>query len=150
MAREEAQAVLELAIRKEQEAHQLYQQAAQTTTDRGVKALTTELAEEELNHIRVLKSLELDRLQEHELSRIQTLGISDFLVDKPTLEGAALQDVLIFAMKREEKAHSFMASMAQAVEDSLTRKLLEILAQEELKHKDRLETFYEQVFLKEN
>ena len=150
MAREEAQAVLDLAIRKEQETHQVYQQAAQATTDRGVKALATELAEEELNHAKVLRSLELGRLQEHEFVRIQTLGISDFLLDKPTLEGAGLQDVLIFAMKREEKAHSFMAKMAEAVEDSLTRKLLEILAQEELKHKARLESFYEQVFLKEN
>src|SRR3989304_3358004 len=102
MAREEAQAVLDLAIRKEQETHQVYQQAAQATTDRGVKALATELAEEELSHVKVLKSLELGRLQEHEFVRIQTLGISDFLLDKPTLEGAGLQDVLIFAMKREE------------------------------------------------
>jgi rubrerythrin len=61
-----------------------------------------------------------------------------------TLEpNAGYQDILLFAAKREKAAHDFYRTMAELVDDALIHNIFQMLANEEMKHKNRLERMYE-------
>jgi rubrerythrin len=57
--------------------------------------------------------------------------------------GMTYKDILIVAMKREEKAMNFYNDFGEKTGDKEHRKLFQLLAQEESKHKLRLETMYD-------
>ena len=69
--------------------------------------------------------------------------ISEYLTGGETLEGAGLQDTLIFAIKREQQAVEFYSKMMGIMRDETAKRLCERLVHEELKHKLRLEIFYD-------
>ena len=54
--------------------------------------------------------------------------------------GMTYADILRLAMKREEKAHNFYMDFGKQASKEEHRKLFEFLAQEEAKHKLKLET----------
>ncbi|MCK5733915.1 MAG: rubrerythrin, partial [Candidatus Latescibacteria bacterium] len=60
------------------------------------------------------------------------------------------QDALILAMKREEEAHQLYSDMGAWTNDPELEKMFAMLAQEEAKHKLRLETEYDEYVLAEN
>lgn len=142
--------ILKQAVAREKEAHQVYSDAKEIIKDPGAKKLISDLAAEELGHVRKLEHYKAEGLLPKEMKKIQDLHISDYLVDKELTPTMNLQDVLIFAMKREKKAHEFYLNMSKAVEESDARHLFDILAQEELSHKNRLETFYDDVVYQED
>ncbi len=53
-------------------------------------------------------------------------------------------------MKREQKAYEFYARMLKVVTSEDVRSLFEELAAEELEHKAKIETEYDEVVYKEN
>ncbi|MBM3213042.1 hypothetical protein FJZ33_12530 [Candidatus Poribacteria bacterium] len=60
------------------------------------------------------------------------------------------QDILIMAMKREESAVKLYTDLASRVQEPKMNKLLQFMAQEESKHKLRLETEYDKNVLRED
>ncbi len=76
--------------------------------------------------------------------------ISEYLTGGDTLEGAGLQDLLVFAMKREQQAVEFYSQMMGVMRDETAKRLCERLVHEELKHKLRLEQFYDKLFYGED
>ena len=74
------------------------------------------------------------------------LKLSDYLRGPETLEGAGLQEVLIFTMKREQQSVAFYSQMMGALRQEKAKMLCSRLAQEELKHKMKLELEYEKLF----
>jgi hypothetical protein len=127
---------------------------AQTKTqDPGAIALMKELADEELKHSQWLKNLKEGKKTgpgawNREI--VPNLMISEYLTGADTLEGAGLQDTLIFAMKREQQAVDFYSRMMGVLRDRSTKRLCQRLVHEELKHKLRLETLYDDLFYKED
>jgi len=79
----------------------------------------------------------------YEFKKIEDLKISDYLVDITYEPGMTYNDLLKLAMKREEKAYKFYSTNAQRIQDSTVAKSFEILAQEELIHKNILEKLYD-------
>ncbi len=142
--------ILKQALAKEKEAHKVYSDALKIVKDPGARKLISDLAKEELGHVRYLERYKTEGLQLREMKKIQDLRISDYLVEKELSPDMNLQDVLIFAMKREQKAHEFYLNLSKAVDDADAKRLFDILAQEELSHKNRLETFYDDVIYKED
>ena len=69
--------------------------------------------------------------------------ISEYLTGGDTLDGAGLQDTLIFAVKREQQAVDFYSRMMGIMRYQAAKRLCERLVHEELKHKLRLEMFYD-------
>ena len=53
-------------------------------------------------------------------------------------------DLLVIAMKREERAHDMYAELERRAADDATRKVFSLLKTEELKHKRKLEGEYEE------
>ena len=137
--------LLDAAIYKEIASQAVYIAGQGQTQDPGAKALMQELAMEELKHSEWLKNLKdkgLEKRDWHQ-ERIPNLMISQYLTGGDTLEGAGLQDTLIFAIKREQQAIEFYSQMMSVMRDKTIKRLCETLAQEELKHKLRLEIFYD-------
>lgn len=62
---------------------------------------------------------------------------------------ADYQEILIYAAKREKETHDFYVELAKKYLDKEIGRIFARLAHEELKHKYRLETEYDDIVLKE-
>lgn len=144
--------LLDTAVYKEIASQAFYIAGQQGIDDPGAKSLMKELAEEEFRHSQILKEVTERDWKESEWHRekIPDLKISEYLIVGDKLEGAGLQDTLIFAMKREQHSVEFYSRMMSALRSEDTKLLCERLVHEELKHKRRLEIFYDDLFYGED
>jgi len=149
---EELAELLDSAIYKEIASQALYEAAQKKTRDPAAKALLQELAKEEFSHSQRLKKLKEKGFRQCDWhpEQVPNLKISEHLTGPDTIKGAGLQDTLIFAMKREQQAVEFYSKMMGLMRDKTAQQLCESLAHEELKHKLRLETLYDDLFYGEN
>jgi len=144
--------LLDTAIYKEIASQAFYIAGQSKTQDPGAKALMKELTEEELKHSQLLKNLKEKGLWKLGWYRekVPNLMISEYLTGGETLESAGLQDTLIVAMKREQQSVDFYSRMMGIMKDQAAKRLCERLVHEELKHKLRLEIFYDGFFYGED
>ncbi len=140
--------LLDMAVYKEIASQALYEAGQGRTQDPGARALMKELAEEELKHSKWLKDFKERGLEKRGWHRqkVPNLMISEYLTGGESLEGAGLQDTLIFALKHEQQAIEFYLKMMGIMRDAMAKRLCERLVHEELKHKLKLETFYDDLF----
>jgi rubrerythrin len=61
-----------------------------------------------------------------------------------------LQNTLVFAMKREQESVEFYSQLMGAFRHEDAKRLCERLVHEELKHKQRLELLYDDLFYGED
>lgn len=142
--------ILKQAAVKEQESFEFYRDALEIVKDAGARQLIDELAKEELAHKGRLENFKPGELKDYEMKKIRDLRISEFLVEEDITEKSGFQAVLIKAMKKEQNAYEFFTRMIDAIDDKEVKKLFEVLANEELDHKNRLETYYDDVVYSEN
>jgi rubrerythrin len=144
--------LLNMAIYKEIVSQALYIAAQPKTQDPGAQALMKELADEELKHSVWLKNLKDEGTEKRHwhLEKVPELKISEYLTTADTLTGAGLQDTLAFAMKREQQSVEFYSKMMSIMRDRSAKQLCQTLVSEELKHKFRLETLYDEIFYAED
>ncbi len=144
--------LLDTAIYREIASQAFYIAGQSKTQDPGARALLKELAREELKHSRWLKSFKEKGLAKRgwHQGKVSNLMISEYLTGGDTLEGAGLQDALTLAIKREHQAVEFYSRMMSVMRDETARHLCQRLAHEELKHKLKLETFYDDLFYSED
>ncbi len=149
---DELSELLETAIYKEIEAQALYSAGQKKTQDPGAVSLMKELAKEELRHAEELKRLKDKGLKKNawHQKRVPDLKIAEYLTAADSVEGAGLQELLVFAMKREQQSVEFYSRMMTAMRNEEAKRLCEGLAQWELRHKLRLELLYEGLFYKED
>lgn len=144
--------LLDSAMYKEIASQAFYIAGQSRSQDPGAKALMKELADGELKHSQWLKELKEEGVEKRSWhkEKIPNLMISEYLADGDTLEGASLQDVLVFAVKREQQAIEFYSKMMGVMRDRSAKRLCQRLVGEELRHKLRLETFYDDLFYSED
>lgn len=143
---------LELALSKEKESIRLYTAAQEKVLNPGSIGLLKELVEEEKKH----RSKILDAMRDVEKAKeiggfetkITDLKIVDYLEDVSLSPEADYQQILIYAGKREKATHDFYIELGRSYKDEEIGKTFTKLAQEELKHKYRLEQEYDDVILK--
>jgi rubrerythrin len=136
------------AIYKEIAAEAFYIAAQSKTEDPGARALMKELADGELKHSGLLKNLKETGWQTgawHQ-EKVPDLMVSQYLTAPDSLEGAGLQETLIFAMKREQQSVEFYSRMMGLVSGEDAKNLCQRLVHEELRHKLKLELYYEDLF----
>lgn len=142
--------LLDTAIYKEIASEALYIAAQGKTDDPGAKTLLKELAAEEKGHqsrLKKLKDKDFSKRDWHH-EKVTDLKMSEYLTGGETLEGAGLQDTLIFAMKKEQGSVEFYSRMMGTLVDGNAKRICEGLVHDELKHKLRLETLYDDLFYK--
>ena len=144
------QQMIKDAIRKEQEARQLYTDAMSEATDPGARSLLRELADQEAGHERALRSLTADQLLDRKIPDVADLQIGDYLVEKEITEDSTFQDILIYAMKREDESWRLYEGLRAKAEDDEIEQLVARLAAEEKTHKNRLEMLYDDIVYAED
>lgn len=138
------------AADEEDKSYKFYTDAIKLTEDAAAKIWLKELADEEIKHKNMLQDFDTSGISKFAPGEVQDLHITEFLVDKDVADIKTFQDVLIVAMKKEQKAYHFYVSMAQSSDNEDMRNLCRILAHEELKHKHRIEQYYDDMIFREN
>jgi len=153
MAEKEIKAIIERAIKFEEDSYNLYTSASRRIKDPGAKAGLAELAGQEEKHKAKLEGMlrgNLDWIVSvGRKAKVKDLKIGGALEAKAITEESLLQDVLALAIKREEATGAFYAQMAALVEPGPEKALFEMLAKEETKHKLYVESIYEEEVYKE-
>ncbi|MFH1006619.1 MAG: ferritin family protein [Candidatus Latescibacterota bacterium] len=144
------EAILAFAIEKEQETAEFYVWASGLSDRANLRTMFLDLAGEERKHEAMLKGLDPRHLQTHLLAPVRDLKISDYLVDVAFSPDMDYQDALILATKREGRAQQFYLDLATHTDESALKNLFAVLAQEEARHKLRLETEYDENVLSDN
>ena len=140
--------VLRFAIRKEADAAAFYRMAADRSNP-GVKKAFEELAREEEGHQKKLEGFDPKKVQKMKVEKPEGLGIAEWVEDVPFSSDMSYADLLRMAIKNEEKSESLYTATARSVTDPPLRKILMVLAQEETRHKKRLEKIYDDEVLTE-
>lgn len=137
--------IIDFAIKREEEAYNFYKEWAGKVKPE-IKPLFEKLAEEEVKHKEKLlevKSGELRKFVESGSREVLDMKMTDYLVDVEVKPDMSYQDALILAMKREKMAFRFYEDFANKSTDENVKNLFISLAQEEARHKLRIEILYD-------
>ncbi len=146
----EFKAVVEFALEREKEAVEFYQECAGLARYNAMKEAFLEMAEEEKKHVRMLENFKPGQVETMRLKKIPNLKIADYIVATEFDPSMSYKEVLELAMQREDSAYRLYTSLSADTDDPSITKLFQILAQEELKHKNRFEQEYDDVVYKED
>ena len=144
------QEIINFALDNEKEAVSFYQTCSQKVSRQEMKEAFMQMAQEEQEHIRKLNNFDPDRIEESELHKIPNLRIGEYMVDMEFRPNMGYAELLVLAIKKEEKAYNLYSLLAKQAPNHSVMNLFNLLAQEELKHKLRLEKEYDEEVLKEN
>ncbi len=147
--------ILDYAIDQEQQAQTFYQSMADKMTNQAQKKMFEELVAQEKSHESRLKAVKADRVLLPEPTKVTDLKIVDYSVDVTEEEIAQsekpeVQKAYLLAMKKEKAACKMYTDLAETSDIPPFTELFQSLATEEAKHKLKLETEYDDHYLKEN
>lgn len=143
--------LVDFAMQEERQANALYLRAAGMIADKGAQILLREMAAMEKGHEKKLLDFKEGGLPVLKSGgKVRDLKIGDYLVDIKLRQNSTIQEVLIFAIKGEMKSQSLYSDMASVMSDPARQEFMKALAEEELKHKNDLETLYDDIINKEN
>jgi len=147
--------ILEFAVAREAESHQLYKVLADRAQNPAMRELILEFAAEELEHKAKLE-LELMKLgkvvrepEEPEEARdLADFDLARYIVDTGLPLHMDYEDLLLLGMKKEKAAFRLYIDLAAIVKDREARETLLSLAEEEARHKVQLEIDYDNLVRK--
>lgn len=140
--------IIQFAIEREIEAYNFYTGATQNIKYSGGKELFSSLAKEEEGHRKLLENLNMEKIAQKRIEKVPDLHISDYLVEVDLRPDLSYADILRVAMKREEKSLKLYNDMKESNTDEDLKKLFTFLANEEAKHKLKIEKIYDDEILK--
>lgn len=135
--------IMTYAIEKEKEAAEFYEDISKQEKLSGSKEVFESFAKEERKHQAILEHFSKENVEHYKIRKIPDLKRSDYLVDLEYEPGMPYSDILRLAMKREEKAFKFYNDFGEQADHEDHKKLFQMLAQEEAKHKLKFETMYD-------
>lgn len=139
--------ILDFAISKEVEAEQFYLSLCEEELLSGNRELFQDFAGEERKHADMLESLKaggvVEGVDDYEFKWIKDIKRSDLLVDIAYEKGMNYRDILMLAIKREEKALKLYNDLLERADTDNRKKVFKILCQEEAKHKLTLESMFD-------
>ncbi len=139
------------AIKRENAAAKFYGRMQNMTKSNASKELLVELENMELAHAKVLSEFTRDdSTSEFVAPTITNMKISDYMTVPPPSDEMTFQEVLVLAMKREDASNKLYLALAAEADNEKTKNLFLRLALEEAKHKNQLETIYDEEILLEN
>ena len=149
---ENLKAIIDFAIEKEKEAASFYEAVSEEEAMAGSKEMFKEFAQEEKKHQKLLENIGKEgvakSLADYKFKWITDIKRSDYIVEMTYEKNMAYHEILMLAMKREEKALKLYNSLQDNAEDPDQKKIFKVLCQEEAKHKLALETMYDDYMAK--
>jgi rubrerythrin len=116
----------------------------------ALRELADDLKRQEESHRRLLEGLTPEDLRAFRPSAVPDLQIVDALADEKLSGDMSIQDMLIFAAKKEAQAVALYESLARLAGGSGHDRVFLLLAGQEREHKLKLEAEYEKHILQEN
>lgn len=135
--------ILDFAMQMELDGKAFYEQGARKAPNDQIKDIMLRLAEEEMRHYHIFKSLKeghYDSAENFAVHRGDTIGLTKSLFKqmtdegKDTLYGEEIQNVWREAMTIEEKSEKMYREEAEKTSDEKQKKLLNKIADEEKNH----------------
>ena len=144
---ESLEAILDFAIEKEREAAEFYSRISGNEALSGARRMFEKFAQEEDKHLQMLEDFKTGGLaagvQNYEFKWITDIKRSNYTLDLEYRSGMGYSEILMLAMKREEKALQMYNDLLAQADSEESRTLFKMLCQEEAKHKLALETMYD-------
>ena len=140
--------IIRFAIDKEVKSFNFYTEASKVTKYSGAKDLFSDLAQQEVGHRKMLEKLDMEKIAQAKIEKVPDLKISDYMVDAEFSPNMSYADILRKAMKMEERSLKLYNDMKEKNKDEDLMKVFTFLANEEAKHKLRLEKIYDDEILK--
>jgi len=139
--------IIDFAIEKEKEAAEFYLSISAQERFSGKKQMLLEFSDQERKHQRMLENLKTGKverkLDDYQFKWITDIKRSDYVEAIEYHPGMGYNELLMLAMKREEKALKLYNEMLANAQSEEQRKVFKVLCQEEAKHKLSLETMYD-------
>ncbi len=136
--------LLDFAIEKEEEAAQFYTDLAGKMDKPHMKQVFTEFAGEEKKHKETIIGIKQGKLLVADEKKVVDLKIAEYIVDVEAKPDMDYQEALILAMKKEKASFKLYNDLANMTESEEVRSSMLVMAQEEAKHKMRLEIEYDE------
>ena len=136
--------ILEIAIKREEEAYDFYMDIHGKVDDASVKDTLEFIAGEEKKHKAFLVSYRDGNFGEKALrmSDVVDNKIAEYLEEPEVDENSKPEDVYLAASHRELRSHRFYTELANQHAEGDPREVLLKMANEELKHKEKMEYLY--------
>jgi len=141
---------LDFAISKEEEASRFYAEWAERLTNNAIREVFLEFSQVELKHKEKLLAAKSGSISLEPQHGVTDLKLTDYFRETAPSPGMTYQDALLVAVQKERAAYETYAQLASAYGASELGQLFEALAEEESKHKLKLESFYDDTFMKED
>ncbi len=142
------QEIIQFAIDKEIEAFNFYIEASKNSKYSGGRDLFLSLAKDEEGHRKLLENLNMEKVSQKRIEKVPDLHISDYMVEVEMKPDLSYAEILLIAMKREERSLKLYNDMKESNTDEDLKRLFTFLSNEEAKHKLRLEKIYDDEILK--
>lgn len=138
---EEYRNIISSAVEKEVEAYEFYSGVAEKVSNRSLKDIFTELAEEEKKHKSTLEGYLTD-LKPMAFDAKRDYKISETVQRPPLTLEMKPADAIALAMKNEEDAMNMYTALAENSSDPEQKGAFQSLAAMEKGHKAKLEDLY--------
>jgi rubrerythrin len=137
-------ALIDTAIRREEEAHAFYMDIHGRVEDPAAAETVLWIAGEELKHKAFLEKYRAGGFGGAglRLSEVVAYKIAEYQAEPEIAPRMDSAEVYLVAAHREKRSHGFYSELAGAHPDGEVRDLLRRMANEELKHKEKMEYLY--------
>ena len=144
MEKKKLEAIIDLAIEKEEQSHDFYIGLQSRVKDQGTRETLGFLAGEEVKHKEFLVRYRKGDLGPDTLrpSHVVDYSIAEHLEPPDTKETLDEKDAYLVAAHRELRAYNFYRALAGIHAQGTVRQMLDRMANEELKHKEKVEYLY--------
>jgi rubrerythrin len=136
--------IIEIAIKREEDAYDFYMDILPKVVDAAVKDTLKFIAGEEMKHKAFLvKYRDGDfGTKALRMSDVVDYKIAEYLEEPEVDENMKPEDVYLVASHREQRSYLFYTELANLHADGELREMLLKMANEELKHKEKMEYLY--------
>ena len=142
--------VLDYAIEKEKEARDFYLAWAEKIDKPAIRKVFTEFATQEEEHMNLFTSMKEGHAEKRPEAKAIDLHLADYLIEAEPAEDMGYREALRIAIQREQAAMDLYGAFAKATKSPEIASTMETLVAEETKHKNRLESIYDDDFYPEN
>ena len=136
--------IIEIAIKREEDAYDFYMDIHSKITDPGVKNTLEFIAGEEKKHKAFLVNYRDGGFGAEALrmSDVVDYKIAEYLEEPEVDANSKPEEVYLVASHRELRSHHFYTELANLHAEGEPREMLLKMANEELKHKEKMEYLY--------
>lgn len=136
--------LIETAIKREEEAYDFYRGILSKVNEDSVRESIEEIAEEEKKHKAFLVKYRDEQWSPKDLkmSDVTFYKIAEYQKEPEIKSDMKSEDIYLVASHRELRSHQFYSELAGLHSDSEVKELLMKMANEELRHKEKMEYLY--------